>query len=426
MRFRNIFLWLKFTTITPSFYFRNRLFIERGFRTNNMYTFFGSTQKSFTWSQNNSTNLSIYWFRRRGLRLFFFFTLVFIFGFFFIDFSCCSSTIDTQLLRVVRYTCWRAIDCFYFFVAHLFVFFCLLLSWFFHYIFNYNFAGYWANTQRNTNIKKKLRLCDTRPIQESRFLFSDPSLLFAQPSLQGSKPTLIVSDFYSLLATLNISAIPTTLPTTTQPNPFLPNRFVNTTNLFLLQEIVPNFKRLDTTYMNSSDLRTRRSLYPNSTLTSGMDCVRATQLSSTRAARWLFHNQSSYSKDLIHINNLRSGFGDYLINNVPDYKPKRSMLVSVLPGSLEWLYLRSFFLNQLNSARGLPVKTIITSKLHIPTPLTTDIQLTTNTLTHYKPVSWISTASTAIPQPLLFSDFFFFFLSARPAPKVVYSFRRWV
>nr|ACX30943.1 hypothetical protein [Moneuplotes minuta] len=136
LRFRYLFMWLKFTTITPSFYFRNRLFIEKGFRTNNMYTFTGNTQKSFTWLRNSSSNLSLYWFKRRGLKWFLFFLFLLILAFTYLDFFHFSSLVSTQLVRSFLYIFWRSLDGFFFITTQFFVFGLAFFSWTWNFFVN--------------------------------------------------------------------------------------------------------------------------------------------------------------------------------------------------------------------------------------------------------------------------------------------------
>ena len=114
-----MFLWLKFTTVTPSFYFKNRLFIEKGFRRNNMYTFFGNTQKSFTWLKSSSSNLTLYWFRRRYFKWLRALLLTLLVFYFCTDFNLMSASTNWAYASHLYYLLWRFFDGFLFFVLQL-------------------------------------------------------------------------------------------------------------------------------------------------------------------------------------------------------------------------------------------------------------------------------------------------------------------
>lgn len=61
MNFNVFYNWLKYTIVTPSFFFKNRLFIEKSMQNRNIYADFSETHKSFTWSQIASTNVDTFW-----------------------------------------------------------------------------------------------------------------------------------------------------------------------------------------------------------------------------------------------------------------------------------------------------------------------------------------------------------------------------
>jgi len=118
--FKNFYNWLKFTTITPSFYFKNRLFLEKSFRSNNIYVFLGETHKSFSWLQRSSTNLSFFWIRiNRKRLLFFFFLFLFFIFIFFINVNTLSVFTNTFAVKTFFYCCWRFWDWLFVFLLQL-------------------------------------------------------------------------------------------------------------------------------------------------------------------------------------------------------------------------------------------------------------------------------------------------------------------
>lgn len=120
MLFKNYFNWLKFTTVTPSTHFRNRLFIEKSMRSNSIYSFVGETQKSFSWVQTSSTNLSLFWLRTSRKRLFMFILLILLILFFIvINTNNLSTALQSSILKFLFYLFWRAFDWLYFFLIQL-------------------------------------------------------------------------------------------------------------------------------------------------------------------------------------------------------------------------------------------------------------------------------------------------------------------
>lgn len=65
MNFSNYYNWLKYTILTPSFFAKNRLFVEKSFRDKKIYSTFKFTQKSFIWSKINSTVITNFVIRSR-------------------------------------------------------------------------------------------------------------------------------------------------------------------------------------------------------------------------------------------------------------------------------------------------------------------------------------------------------------------------
>lgn len=118
--FKNYFNWLKFTTVTPSVHFKNRLFIEKSSRSNNIYTFLGETHKSFSWLQNSSTNLSLFWLRTSQRRLVLFIAVfLIIFFLLVINTNSLGVVLQSSIFKAFFYFFWRTFDWLYFFLIQL-------------------------------------------------------------------------------------------------------------------------------------------------------------------------------------------------------------------------------------------------------------------------------------------------------------------
>jgi len=118
--FKNYFNWLKFTTVTPSVHFKNRLFIEKSSRSNNIYTFLGETHKSFSWLQNSSANLSLFWLRTSQRRLVLFIAVFFIIFFLLvINTNSLGVVLQSSIFKAFFYFFWRTFDWLYFFLIQL-------------------------------------------------------------------------------------------------------------------------------------------------------------------------------------------------------------------------------------------------------------------------------------------------------------------
>lgn len=115
MSFSVFYNWLKYTVVTPSFFFKNRLFIEKTMQSRNIYADFSETSKSFTWSQLSSSNLDAFWFRASRSR-FKLYILIFITlsTYVFIKWI---NVVDTPVFpagQFLHYAFWRVMDSFYF------------------------------------------------------------------------------------------------------------------------------------------------------------------------------------------------------------------------------------------------------------------------------------------------------------------------
>nr|YP_011027842.1 Cytochrome c-type biogenesis protein CcmF_ii [Euplotes cristatus]UPM52052.1 Cytochrome c-type biogenesis protein CcmF_ii [Euplotes cristatus] len=356
VRFRNMFLWLKFTTITPSFYFRNRLFIERGFRVNNMYTFMGSTQKSFTWLPTSSSNLSLYWFRRRGaMWLFFFISLCFM-GFFFFDFSHFTPLDNTQVVRALCYVFWRTIDCVFFFFIHFFIFFFAGLSWGLRYVTNFASTRYWASAIRNKFFTysnsapqdQLSRLRATSKLGQSHGLVV-PTLAPSASTFTNATVLALVGDLYRVsvvtapvLGWADMTRLPSqpSLLSSNRPNLELPP--LATHSCFFLQTILPRTVSLDNRSAFFLDPNSLGGFHGGFLSSNSIDCVYTKQITSMRTVRWLFRNFSSVNKDTSYIRNLLScTSGKQLLPFIGEGGPLGPMNPSL---ALEWFGFRSTYL----------------------------------------------------------------------------------
>ena len=110
MNFVNFYSWLKYTTVTPSSLFKNRIFIEKIFRNNHLYVNFGDTQKSFSWIQLSNQNIVKIW-TSSNIRLLIFVVIAvfFIYNIFIIEIT--STALNSSI-----YFTWRFLDNIYFFV----------------------------------------------------------------------------------------------------------------------------------------------------------------------------------------------------------------------------------------------------------------------------------------------------------------------
>lgn len=111
--FVNFYSWLKYASTPASYIFRNRLFLEKAFRSNNIYPFLGETHKSFSWMPLSSPNTSIYWFKSSYLRLLFILSLLLVPLYFYLNTGWLLSN------QPLTYVIWRALDIFYLFIVQI-------------------------------------------------------------------------------------------------------------------------------------------------------------------------------------------------------------------------------------------------------------------------------------------------------------------
>ena len=115
MNFSNYYNWLKYTILTPSFFAKNRLFVEKSFRDKKIYSTFNFTQKSFIWSKINSTVITNFVIKSRKtinqvyLALFFLIIIVYTLH------SLGGYDIPTSpIWQTLIYIFWRLFDYMYF------------------------------------------------------------------------------------------------------------------------------------------------------------------------------------------------------------------------------------------------------------------------------------------------------------------------
>lgn len=352
-----MFLWLKFTTITPSFYFKNRLFIERGFRVNNMYTFMGSTQKSFTWLPTSSSNLSLYWFRRRGAKWLFFLFFVLLVVFFFFDFSHFTPFGNTQVIRALYYILWRAVDCVFFFTVHFFIFFFATLTWCFRYLTNFASTQYWTSAVHTKDttpgtLTSHSRLNSLRAVNQVNYSHNSvtSSLTSSDGIFTNTSTVELVGNLYRLLlVTVPTLGLPNPPKTTPLPSLLSNTRFVfalsptTTHSYFYLQRILPYSVSLNE---NSVCFRNPNSLTgffsgflsPNS-----INFRYAIQATDVRTMRWMFRNVSSVAKDTSYVRNLLSCSSNR--QALAPFLGSEAISGSAnVPLALEWFGFRSTYL----------------------------------------------------------------------------------
>lgn len=113
MGFVNFYSWLKYASLPTSFVFKNRLFLEKSFRSNNVYPFLGETHKSFSWTLLSSSNTSLYWISFSYLRLALVLFLLFVPIYLYLNTGWSLSS------HPVFYFIWRFLDLIYLFIVQL-------------------------------------------------------------------------------------------------------------------------------------------------------------------------------------------------------------------------------------------------------------------------------------------------------------------
>lgn len=117
MNFTVFYNWLKYTIVTPSFFFKNRLFIEKSMQNRNIYADFTETHKSFTWSQLASTNVDGFWLKASRARFKLYILAVSIIGsYIFLRWVNVLPFPVFPAGQLLVYTLWRFFDGLYFWI----------------------------------------------------------------------------------------------------------------------------------------------------------------------------------------------------------------------------------------------------------------------------------------------------------------------
>lgn len=120
---------MRFAILTPSHFAQNRLLIERTFHNRLIYSFFGSTHKSFIWSQLSSTVMNNYIWKN----FYYYFILIVLLVMMFIIIRWNLLIFNFPIKYWFVYIWWRMFDGFYFFflqIQYLLVLCILSSSWY--------------------------------------------------------------------------------------------------------------------------------------------------------------------------------------------------------------------------------------------------------------------------------------------------------
>lgn len=129
MDFLYYYNWLRFAILTPSHFAKNRLLIERTFHNRLIYSFFGSTHKSFIWSQLSSTVINNYIWKN----FYYYFSLIILLILILIIIRWNLLVFNFPIKYWFVYIWWRMFDGFYFFflqIQYLLVLCILSSSWY--------------------------------------------------------------------------------------------------------------------------------------------------------------------------------------------------------------------------------------------------------------------------------------------------------
>lgn len=115
--FWNYYNWLKYTILTPSFFSKNRLFVEKSYRDKKIYSVLGQTHKSFVWSQISSNVLNNFILRsRKNLQIVYFLILTVIIFLLVLKTLGGVDIPISNLWQTIVYVFWRFFDFIYFFI----------------------------------------------------------------------------------------------------------------------------------------------------------------------------------------------------------------------------------------------------------------------------------------------------------------------
>lgn len=118
--FHAFYNWLKYTTVTPSFFAKNRLFLERSAQNRNVYADFSETHKSFKWSPLSSSTLDAFWTRSGRSRFIVYFVIITALGtYIFLSYFNNVNSALSPAAEFLHYTLWRAFDSLYFWCLQL-------------------------------------------------------------------------------------------------------------------------------------------------------------------------------------------------------------------------------------------------------------------------------------------------------------------
>lgn len=317
----------------------------------------GSTQKSFTWLPTSSSNLSLYWFRRRGAKWFFFFILFSLVVFYSFDFSHFTPFENTQVIRALCYVLWRAVDCVFFFVVHFFIFFFAALTWGFHYLTNFASVRYWATATNDTDTAPSVlaphdQTDNLRMTDQPNYSCSlvSPSLTTSDSRVTDTSTIDLVGALYRLLlVTSPVSGLPRTvtvassLKPLSKKTPTLALHQTTTHSSFFLQTILPYSTSLGERSVCFLELNSLNGFYSGFLSPNTVNFGYATQGTATRTVRWLFRNVSSVSKDTSYIRNLMSGASNKnLLTSLTGQVNSSSSATAA--SALEWFGFRSAYL----------------------------------------------------------------------------------
>ena len=378
MNFKNYFIWLKYTIYTPSFFWRNRLFIEKLNKNDHVYSFFGETQKSFTWLKSSKNNSAPFWFQTSQWRIVIWSLVLFI-----LFFNLCNLNgifgiyHNMYYVRLLEFKFWRFFDLFILNILQLhFIISSWIISMFFYSTklitystLNLNKWLTWfhaglhhqTNTQSEEELKKLINYPNTSLIETN----------FAKINKQKSFNYLkFIKSYYIVLKSTKSPAI----------NFHLTNRIANFNDEIALFKYKPTIRQNNQNFVYNFNLNTLLAklntqeplLLKNLKLTNDTEnfswnnkfYFKDLYLNLIKEKRFIFKNLNLNNADLTYYQNFYNNLPITGTLNSIEWKIFRdNYITNNLTNRLSWNFIN--FLNQTPHYFKTPnqIKTLINLEL---------------------------------------------------------------
>jgi len=329
--FSSYYNWLKYTLLPPSFFFKNRFFIERNFKYKFLFSEINLTFKNTSWLNFANTTLSTYYnlylYEKRLWYLFFFILFIFLY---FVYFQKTWLLPDVAVIQLIYYLIWRVLDILYFWLIHTIYILIIFIGTFIFNCINFilpesvnlnrTLVKYFLKSSFFTNIDKP---SPVSKVTTFKWISRDENIdmfkkIFFSNSLTKDTYALFIKRFFFFNKTITISN-ELTLPSQF----YLTNKVYNNIFFYKQFDFSKKLQKPTNPFMIFSNIKPNKIYFSNTFMTLSqysyffyLKYQEKQYFKNLKTFNWLFLYNNITSSDFIINNRLT----DFISNNAITFK----------------------------------------------------------------------------------------------------------